>query len=310
MIHGATKVISVLSRLKDGESSVFEMKEITQLCNETKKIISDQPVLLKLDAPITIFGDLHGQFSDMQKFLQMSGPPPDTQILFLGDYVDRGHNSIEILLQLFAFKILYPDKIWFLRGNHECKEISKLYGFYDECCSRYSEELWDLFNDVFDYFPIAAIVGQRIFCVHGGLSPLLSEPDQIDEMKRPIKIPDRGLIVDLLWSDPSECHDGWVGSERGTSYTFGPDVVDTFLARNKLELICRAHQVTQKGYEFPFYRNKSIVTVFSAPLYCGEYENSGAIMHVDNQLRCTFQVIEPDVPPGTSLLEIPVYRDF
>ena len=305
----ATKTLSSLSKLKEGEFYNFPKKEILEICEEAKKIVSDQPVLLRLEAPITIFGDLHGQFSDMQNFLKKSGDPPETQILFLGDYVDRGHNSIEILMQLFSLKILYPDKIWFLRGNHECKEISRLYGFYDECCSRYDESLWDIFNDVFDYFPIAAIVGQRIFCVHGGLSQQLSEVSQIEEMKRPIDIPERGLIVDLLWSDPSD-HDGWLVSERGTSFTFGPDVVDTFLARNKLDLVCRAHQVTQKGYEFPFFPNKSTVTVFSAPLYCGQYDNSGAIMHVDNQLRCSFQIIEPNVPPGTSLLEIPNDRDF
>ena len=306
----ARKTLSILGNDDNETKQDISEEDVTLLCNEMKRIVTNQPVLLKLDAPITIFGDLHGQFKDLKSFLLKSGTPPEVQILLLGDYVDRGQKSIEILLELFSYKILYPERIWILRGNHECREISRQYGFYDECCSKYSEGVWETFNMVFDFLPIAAVVSQRIFCVHGGLSPQLSELQQIENMKRPLEIPERGLIVDLLWSDPSEIHDGWVVSERGTSFTFGPDVVDTFLARNKLDLICRAHQVTQNGYEFPFFPNKSTVTVFSAPLYCGSYDNNGAIMQVDEQLRCSFTVIEPVAPPGTSMMDIPADRDF
>lgn len=306
----ATSVLYQLSKLKNGEHISIPDSDIISICKEVKKILISQPVLLNLESPITVFGDLHGQYFDMQAFLLKSGQPPEKQILFLGDYVDRGKHSIEILLTLFCFKIKYPERIWALRGNHECKEISKLYGFQEECISRYSEAMWDTFNDVFDYFPIAAIIGGKIFCVHGGLSPQLSELSQIAAMQRPIQIPERGLIVDLLWSDPSPSHDGWHESDRGTSFTFGPDVVDAFLAKNNFDLICRAHQVTAKGYEFPFFPNKSTVTVFSAPCYCNEYNNCGAFMNVAKDLRCSFSVTEPNPPPGKILLCVPEYRDF
>ncbi|EAY17985.1 Serine/threonine protein phosphatase PP1-2, putative [Trichomonas vaginalis G3] len=306
----ATSVLHQLSKLKPGKLSSLPITDIQILCKEVKRIIMSQPVLLNLEAPCTIFGDLHGQYYDMYGFLQKAGMPPEKQILFLGDYVDRGKNSIEILLTLFCLKIKFPEKIWTLRGNHECKEISKQYGFHEECMTRYDESIWDTFNDVFDYFPIAAIIGGKIFCVHGGLSPQLSELSQIATMQRPITIPERGLIADLVWADPSPSHDGWHESDRGTSYTFGPDVVDAFLAKNNFDLICRAHQVTAKGYEFPFFPNRSTVTVFSAPCYCNEYNNCGAIMSVAKDLRCSFVVIEPDPPAGKILLSVPEYRDF
>lgn len=305
------QTLTILSQISQGQNVLIPKDSILHICKEVKRIIKEQQCLLRLRTPITIFGDIHGQYSDMLNFFKKSGKPPETQMLFLGDYVDRGKNSIEVLMHLFCLKIMHPNSVWMLRGNHECREISRLYGFYDECCSKYNEEIWKLFNDIFDFFPIAAVISERMFCVHGGLSPLLSDLNQIESMQRPIEIPERGLIVDLLWSDPLGSHDGWRTSERGTSFTFGPDVVDSFLAKNEFDLVCRAHQVIRRGSDFPYFPNNSTLTIFSAPNYCGEYDNSGAILEVDRNLNCNFITIDPPAPPeGSQWKSLPDQSDY
>lgn len=139
--------------------------------------------------------------------------------------------------------------------------------------------------------PIAAIIDEKIFCMHGGLSPDLHNMDQIRRVMRPTDVPDTGLLCDLLWSDPDKEVSGWSENERGVSFTFGPDVVHRFLERHDLDLICRAHQVVEDGYEF--FAKRSLVTIFSAPNYCGEFDNAGAMMTVDDSLMCSFQILKP-----------------
>jgi len=178
-----------------------------------------------------------------------------------------------------------------LRGNHECASINRIYGFYDECKRRYNIKLWKTFTDCFNCLPIAAIIDEKIFCMHGGLSPDLKTMEQIRRIIRPTDVPDKGLLCDLLWSDPSKDIQGWEQNDRGVSYVFGPDVVASFLKRQDLDLICRAHQVVEDGYEF--FAKRQLVTLFSAPNYCGEFDNSGAMMSVDESLMCSFQILKP-----------------
>ena len=154
---------------------------------------------------------------------------------------------------------------------------------------RYNVRIWKLFNEVFDCLPFSAIVEEKILCVHAGLSPELQSLEQLRKIPRPTEIPDAGLLCDLLWSDPETDIRGWGESDRGVSFTFGEDVVTKFLARSDLDLICRAHQVVEDGYEF--FARRQLVTVFSAPNYCGEFDNSGAMMSVDTNLMCSFQVL-------------------
>lgn len=146
---------------------------------------------------------------------------------------------------LLAFKVRYPDKVFLLRGNHEDAKINRIYGFYDECKRRFNVRLWKIFTDCFNCLPVAALIGDKILCMHGGLSPELQNLDQIKEIQRPTDVPDSGLLCDLLWSDPDSHVQGWGDSDRGVSFTFGPDRVDDFLAKNNLDLICRGHQVNQ-----------------------------------------------------------------
>jgi serine/threonine-protein phosphatase PP1 catalytic subunit len=198
---------------------------------------------------------------------------------------------LEVIILLLCYKIKFPENFFLLRGNHEAAAINRIYGFYDECKKRYSIKLWKQFNDLFNHLPFSAIIEEKILCVHAGLSPSLSNLEQLRQIKRPTEIPDEGLLCDLLWSDPEPAIRGWGESDRGVSFTFGEDVVQKFLARTDLDLVCRAHQVVEDGYEF--FAKRQLVTVFSAPNYCGEFDNAGAMMTVDETLMCSFQVLKP-----------------
>ena len=184
-----------------------------------------------------------------------------------------------------------PLNFFLLRGNHECSSINRIYGFYDECKRRYSIKLWRQFGDVFDCLPVAAIVEDKIFCMHGGLSRELFDLQQIKALPRPTDVPDDGLLCDLLWADPDPDIYGWQESDRGVSYVFGPDVLKQFLEHQDLDLVCRAHQVVEDGYEFQ--ADRQLVTIFSAPNYCGEFDNAGGMMVVSAELMCSFQILKP-----------------
>ncbi|EOA13736.1 hypothetical protein CARUB_v10026814mg [Capsella rubella] len=265
--------------------------EIRQLCIVSREIFLQQPNLLELEAPIKICGDIHGQYSDLLRLFEYGGFPPTANYLFLGDYVDRGKQSLETICLLLAYKIKYPENFFLLRGNHECASINRIYGFYDECKRRFSVRLWKVFTDSFNCLPVAAVIDDKILCMHGGLSPDLTNVEQIKNIKRPTDVPDSGLLCDLLWSDPSKDVKGWGMNDRGVSYTFGPDKVAEFLIKNDMDLICRAHQVVEDGYEF--FADRQLVTIFSAPNYCGEFDNAGAMMSVDESLMCSFQILKP-----------------
>lgn len=265
--------------------------DIQKVVKACRQIFLDQPMLLEVSAPLNICGDTHGQFSDVLRLFEMGGFPPDSNYLFLGDYVDRAKQSIEVIMIMLCFKVKYPQKFFLLRGNHECAQLNRIYGFYDECKRRYSVKLWRTFADCFNCMPVAAVVAEKIFCMHGGLSPELSNMKQIIDLRRPTDIPDEGLLCDLLWSDPDPYVQGWVHSMRGVSYQFGHDVLDAFLTKHNLELVCRAHQVVEDGYEFQ--ADRRLVTIFSAPNYCGEFDNAGGIMVVQENLMCSFKVLRP-----------------
>jgi serine/threonine-protein phosphatase PP1 catalytic subunit len=250
-----------------------------------------QPVLLELEAPIKICGDVHGQFYDLLRILEFGGYPPDANYLFLGDYVDRGKQSLETICLLLAYKIKYPENFFMTRGNHECSSINRIYGFYDECKKRFSIKLWKTFTDCFNCLPVAAILDDKIICMHGGLGPDLDKIDRIRNIIRPTDVPERGLLCDLLWSDPDDSSNGFGSNERGVSVVFNGKIVQNFLKSNDLDLICRAHQVVEEGYEF--FADRKLVTVFSAPNYCGEFDNAGAMMSVNENLNCSFQILKP-----------------
>eukprot|EP00659_Diplonema_papillatum_P022744 gene22744-34835_t len=216
---------------------------IWSLLRDSRNIFLDQPSNLELLPPINIVGDLHGHFYDLLTIFQEGGHPPAANWLLLGDYVDRGQFSIETLCLCLCFKIKFPNNFFMLRGNHECAMINRVYGFYDDCKRRYDLKLWKGFTDLFNCLPLTAVVDDRIFCVHAGLSPNLLSLDQINsEVERPKEVLDHGLACDLLWADPEDGIKGFGESGRGVSFTFGADVIEKFLKKNNLDLICRAHQ--------------------------------------------------------------------
>jgi serine/threonine-protein phosphatase PP1 catalytic subunit len=265
--------------------------EIKMLCTRARPILLDQPMLLELEAPIKICGDVHGQFTDLLRLFEYGGFPPEANYLFLGDYVDRGKQSIETICLLLAYKIRYPENFFILRGNHESAGINRIYGFYDECKRRYSIKLWKVFSDVFNCLPAAALIDEKILCMHGGLSPELTSLTQIAALQRPCDVPDVGLLCDLLWSDPDGNITGWGENDRGVSFVFGADIVTNFLEIQDLDLLVRAHQVVEDGYEF--FAGRRLVTLFSAPNYCGEFDNAGGMISVDEDLMCSFQILKP-----------------
>lgn len=271
---------------RPGKMAQLSEAEVCAICARSRDVFMDQPILLELECPLKICGDVHGQYSDLLRLFECGGLPPDANYLFLGDYVDRGKQSLETICLLLSFKIKYPENFFLLRGNHECASINRIYGFYDECKRRYSIRLWKTFTDCFNCLPVSGVVDDRILCMHGGLSPELSNLEQIARVVRPTDVPDTGLLCDLLWSDPEKEISGWGENDRGVSFTFGPDVVQSFLRKHGLDLVCRAHQVVEDGYEF--FSQRSLVTLFSAPNYCGEFDNAGGLMSVDESLMCSF----------------------
>lgn len=237
--------------------------EITAICTAARELFLSQPALLELSPPVKIVGDVHGQYTDLIRMFEMCGFPPNSNFLFLGDYVDRGKQSLETILLLLCYKLRFPENFFLLRGNHECANVTRVYGFYDECKRRCNVKVWKTFVDTFNTLPIAAIVAGKIFCVHGGLSPSLSHMDDIRNIARPTDVPDYGLLNDLLWSDPADMEADWEANERGVSYCFGKKVIMEFLQKHDFDLVCRAHMVVEDGYEF--FNERILVTVFSAP---------------------------------------------
>ena len=276
--------------------------EIKFLIFQSKKIIEAQPVYLELQSPITVCGDTHGQYTDLLRLFEVGAHPPEANYLFLGDYVDRGKQSIETISLLMAYKIKNPVNFFMLRGNHECGAINRIYGFFDECKRRYSIKLWKLFIDLFNEFPVSACIDDKILLMHGGLSPELNTLDQLAKIKRPTDIPETGLLCDILWSDPESSQKYWNNNDRGVSYTFNEKVLSKFLEKNNLDLLCRAHQVVEEGYEF--FGDRELVTVFSAPNYCGEFDNSAAIMCIDENLMCSFKIFKSSEGEESNYLRI------
>ncbi|CAA7407915.1 unnamed protein product [Spirodela intermedia] len=251
--------------------------EVKALCLKAMEILVEESNVQRVDAPVTVCGDIHGQFYDMKELFKVGGDCPKTNYLFLGDFVDRGFYSVETFLLLLALKVRYPDRITLIRGNHESRQITQVYGFYDECLRKYgSVNVWRYCTDIFDYLS-----------VHGGLSPSIQSLDE--------EVPHDGGMCDLLWSDPEDAVDSWGVSPRGAGYLFGGTVVTSFNHSNNIDYICRAHQLVMEGYKwivlFSFNRfGISFIFMHSLEhLRCG---NVAAILELDENLNKQFRVFE------------------
>jgi len=276
---------------KPGKQVDLKEEEIKFLIEKSLPIIKEQKMLVELEAPLHVCGDIHGQYYDLLRIFEHCGYPGEYSYLFLGDYVDRGKQSLETVCLLLCYKIKYPEKVTLLRGNHESSVTNRIYGFYDECKRRYNVRIWRSFTELFNWLPVAAIIDEKILCMHGGLSPELKNMQNIQDITRPTDIPDTGLLCDLLWSDPDKDVLEYEENDRGVSVIFGEKIVQDFNKKNDLDLIIRAHQVVDDGYEF--FAQRQLITIFSAPNYCGEFDNSAGIMIIDESLTCSLKVLRP-----------------
>lgn len=331
-----------------------------QLCEIVKEVLMEESNIQPVITPVTICGDIHGQFYDLLELFRVAGgmpgernveapktattiitsqniePPtelanpklkkkiknshggPDdeegedevaeatetaesvtaanpssgvdnTRFVFLGDFVDRGYFSLETFTLLMCLKAKYPDRIVLVRGNHESRQITQVYGFYEECQQKYGNaSVWKACCQVFDFLVLAAIVDGTVLCVHGGLSPEIMTIDQIRVVARAQEIPHEGAFCDLVWSDPEDI-ETWAVSPRGAGWLFGDKVATEFNHVNGLKTIARAHQLVNEGYKFHF-PEKSVVTVWSAPNYCYRCGNVASIMTVDTDLDTRFSI--------------------
>jgi serine/threonine-protein phosphatase 5 len=229
------------------------------------------------DSHITVCGDVHGQFYDLKNIFQLNGfPSPSNPYVFNGDVVDRGSYSVECLLTMLGFKVLYPNHFFLSRGNHEGLNLNKVYGFEGEMKAKYSPELFDLCHDVFRALPLGHILGGKVFLVHGGLfSKDGVTIADINGVNRFRDIPEEGLMCEMLWSDPQPMP-GRAPNKRGVGVAFGPDVTSEFLRTNSLSLVVRSHEVKDDGYCVE--HGGQCITVFSAPNYCDQLGNKGAFI--------------------------------
>jgi serine/threonine-protein phosphatase 2A catalytic subunit len=268
-----------IEKLYKGET--LSEKTLKSICAACREILSAEKNVVEVACPVTIVGDIHGQFFDLLELFRIGGKLPETNYLFLGDYVDRGYYSLRCIALLACLKVRHRERIHMLRGNHESRQITQVYGFYDECMRTYGNaNVWQYFTDLFDCLPIAANVqsSYNLFCPHGGLSPSLDTLDHIQNLQRKMEVPHEGPLCDLVWSDPDDrC--GWGISPRGAGYTFGEDCSQQFNHINNFAKIVRAHQLVMNGFQNA--HNEQVVTLFSAPNYCYRCGNKAAIMEID-----------------------------
>ena len=267
---------------------LLTINEIKNICDKSKEIFMKEPTILEISPPITLVGDIHGQFQDLMEIFYQQGYPKDgISFIFIGDYVDRGLNSVEVLLILLLLKIQYPNQVFMTRGNHESRMITQQYGFYDEILRKYGTAVvWQYFTEVFDTIPMGGLINNKIYCLHGGLSPSNNNITEIKKLVRFSDIPRNGLSCDMLWSDPED-RNGWGINSRGAGYTWGYDCSEEFLHINNLKFISRAHQLIMRGYNW--CHNKQVLSIFSAPNYCYRCGNEAAIIEIEDENNYMFK---------------------
>ena len=263
---------------------------ILKVCNDVIPILEADPSLLNLEGEFYIIGDLHGNIKDLLRIFACAGSPLENNYIFLGDYVDRGAYSVEVITLLFALKIVRPQSIFLLRGNHEFEDINTMYGFKDQCFNEYSPTLFMRVNQCFTFLPLAAVINKYTFAVHGGISSHLKAVNQISEIPKPAKNYDdtefKQLVQDMMWSDPTADHKHFFPSLRGLGTLFGFSAIKTFLENNNLHRIIRAHQCVYEGVE-DFCYNK-LYTVFSSSNYSSDMNNKCGIIKMfdDGKIKC------------------------
>ncbi|KAH0786200.1 serine/threonine-protein phosphatase 2A catalytic subunit alpha isoform [Histomonas meleagridis] len=264
----------IIERLYNFE--FIQPEEIFFVCDIAIEVLQSEKNVLYVNSPLIVCGDVHGDFKNLREIFDIFERPPDGRYLFLGDYVDRGDNSVETILLLLCLKIKYPDDVYLIRGNHESPTLTITFGFYTEIMRRYSNySIWQCFIEVFKYLPLAAVIDSQYFCVHGGLCPLLKSVSDIEKAERFVAMTTMaGVISDILWSDPYEGL-GYSISPRQAGYLWGSDISHHFLHENKLSLIIRGHEKKDGG--FAICHDDLVMTVFSTPYYSKLYREAAVL---------------------------------
>lgn len=306
---------------RDNEMTKFKFRpeHIIALTRSCQEIVASQPMVLRINTPVKVFGDIHGQYQDLMRFFEMWGEPKEglggdiaaIDYLFLGDYVDRGTLSLETICLLMALKIKYPDRFHLIRGNHEDKLINSNFGFLEECQMRLGddplseESVFNIINEFFEYLPLAAIIEDQIICIHGGIGANLSYIHEIEAIERPLDVVHEAtnkaqqIVMDILWSDPTD-NDDEIGiqpnllrdsNNYGNIVKYGPDIVKKFLHQNNLNMIIRAHECVLDGFER--FASGSLITLFSATDYCRRHNNAGAMLIIKNNFEIVPHLIYP-----------------
>lgn len=281
-------VMAAIQCFKD--EKLIHKRYVARLLISCKRYFESLPSLMEISVPeigeedtkgeephVTVCGDTHGQFYDVMNIFAINGyPSASNPYLFNGDFVDRGSFSVEVILTYFLLKLSCPECIYLTRGNHETKNMNRIYGFEGEVKAKYDDKIFDLFLEVFGHLPLAAVIENKVFVTHGGIPVNPTTLDEIKKIKRGCEPPESGLMSDLLWSDPQP-FPGKSPSKRGVGFAFGPDITEAFLDKNNLNLLVRSHEVKEEGYLVE--HDGKTVTVFSAPNYCDSMGNKGAFIH-------------------------------
>jgi diadenosine tetraphosphatase ApaH/serine/threonine PP2A family protein phosphatase len=265
------------------QPSYLSIDVFTTVCRQVYNILSKEPNILKVDvSTVKVVGDIHGQLLDLVSVFKTHGMPgPSNSYLFLGDYVNRGKYSVEVITLLYLLKARYPYSVYLLRGNHEDENICDMYGHKNALQHIYKEQYFKAWQDCISCFsalPIAAVVNNDFFCVHGGIGPDVTTLQTISEIDRKIPTLMNGtsLLSQLLWSDPVDSSSQWAHNSRGAGFFFNQSATQSFLDRNSLSMMIRAHQMVMNGYNV--LHGGKLMTIFSAPNYCNRCGNLGALL--------------------------------
>jgi diadenosine tetraphosphatase ApaH/serine/threonine PP2A family protein phosphatase len=280
---GEGDLVALLAEIEEG--TVIAEETVVQVLLRIMEVLYDEPNILVLQSPLVVCGDIHGQLDDLLELFATSGDKARQAYLFMGDYVDRGHHSLNTFLYLVCLKLQYGGRFHLLRGNHESRQVSQMYGFHNECVMNYGHAgIWTMCADAFDLLPLAALIDRQLFAVHGGLSPQIPLAEMVEETPRQDELSSLGPLTDLCWSDPDENVKSWRQNQRGAGYLFGQGEVAKFNHANRLRLIVRSHQLAMEGFKWYFPDQKNdppdgrLLIVWSAPNYAYRSGNDATVM--------------------------------
>ena len=280
----------LIRKIYKGE--LLSMQEFNKVFFKAKEILDKRENIAILKTPLIICGCINAHFEELKDIFKICGNISETKYLFLGDYVGRGWNGLSTFMLLILYLIKYPNNITLLRGNHDSRIFSQMYGLYNECLKKIvkndeAEDIYNKINELFDLLQLAAVVDNKYFCIHGGLSPELKKIEVLNNIERKKEIPENGIITDLIWSDPKEEVNDYAPSKKGAGQFYGEKAVNDFLKENSnIEMIIRSHELVDDGYKYHF--NKKLLNVFSAHDYGGRLGNIGSVLKIDENYKFNF----------------------